>query len=77
MEINRTKPVAFVVRRPGAAVTEAEVKSHVLAHAPAYQHPRRVWFLQGLPLAATGKIDRKALRSQAEADLRGPDATGS
>jgi acyl-CoA synthetase (AMP-forming)/AMP-acid ligase II len=80
--IKGTKPVAFVVRRPGAAVTEAEVKSHVLAHAPAYQHPRRVWFLQGMPLAATGKIDRKALLSQAEADLRkadlrGSDATGS
>ena len=72
--IKGTKPVAFVVRRPGAAVTEAAIKAHVLAHAPAYQHPRRVWFRDGLPLAATGKIDRNALRSWAETDGRGPGA---
>ena len=37
------------------------MKDHSLANAPAYQHPRRVWFLDELPLAGTNKIDRKAL----------------
>jgi long-chain acyl-CoA synthetase len=37
-----------------------------LANAPAYQHPRFVWFLDALPLASTNKIDRAALRRLAE-----------
>lgn len=65
--IKGTKPVAFVVRRPGGTVDEAGVKAHALAHAPPYQHPRRVWFLDALPLASTNKIDRNALRARAEA----------
>jgi long-chain acyl-CoA synthetase len=60
-EIKGQKPVAFVVRVPGAALGEQQVKDYALAHAPAYQHPRRVWFLDELPLAGTNKIDRKAL----------------
>lgn len=68
--IKGTKPVAFVVRRPGAGVDEAGVKAHALANAPAYQHPRRVWFLDAMPLASTNKIDRNALRQCAEAAMR-------
>ncbi len=64
-EIKGTKPVAFVVLRPGAALTEAAARAHVLAHAPAYAHPRRVFFLPALPLAGTNKIDRRALRQLA------------
>lgn len=59
------KPVAFVVRREGVDVTEAELKTFVLEHAAAYQHPRRVWFVDALPLASTNKIDRSALIQQA------------
>jgi acyl-CoA synthetase (AMP-forming)/AMP-acid ligase II len=33
----------------------------VLARAPAYQHPRRVWFVEELPLAGTNKVDRRKL----------------
>ena len=68
--IKGTKPVAFVVRRPGASVGEAAIKQHVLANAPAYQHPRRVWFVDALPLASTNKVDRTGLRHRAEAALR-------
>ena len=57
--------MAFVVRSPGATLNEQQVKDHALANAPAYQHPRRVWFLDELPLAGTNKIDRKALVSLA------------
>lgn len=69
--VKGTKPVAFVVRRAGATLDEAGLKAHVLAHAPAYQHPRRVWFMDKLPLAATNKIDRNALRARAEAEING------
>ena len=65
-EIKGHKPVAFVVVRPGARVSEAQVKDFALAHAPAYQHPRRVFFCEALPLAATNKIDRRELQRQAE-----------
>jgi len=64
-DIKGTKPVAFVVPRAGAALAEDDVKRHALAHAPAYQHPRRVWFVDALPLASTNKIDRAALRQWA------------
>ncbi len=64
-EIKGSKPVAFVVAKPGAALTEAEVKEFALAHAAAYQHPRFVWFVNALPLSSTNKIDRAALRREA------------
>lgn len=64
-DIKGTKPVAFVVRRPGTDVSEQAVKDHALAHAAPYLHPRRVWFLDELPLAGTNKIDRKALMAMA------------
>ncbi len=64
-EIKGEKPVAFVVLRPGATLTEDAARAHVLAHAPAYAHPRRVYFMPALPLAGTNKIDRRALRQLA------------
>ncbi|CAB3756442.1 class I adenylate-forming enzyme family protein [Paraburkholderia solisilvae] len=68
-DIKGTKPVAFVVRRAGSALTEDDVKQYALAHAPAYQHPRRVWFIDTLPLASTNKIDRAVLKHTAHAEL--------
>ena len=68
-EIKGAKPVAFVVLRAGAALTEAAARAHALAHAPAYAHPRRVWFLPALPLAGTNKIDRRALLRLATEEL--------
>jgi acyl-CoA synthetase (AMP-forming)/AMP-acid ligase II len=69
-DIKGTKPVAFVVRRAGSALTEQQVKQHALEHAPAYQHPRRVWFVDALPLASTNKIDRATLKATALASLQ-------
>jgi acyl-CoA synthetase (AMP-forming)/AMP-acid ligase II len=67
-EIRGHKPVAFVVLTPGQHLTEQQVKDYALAHAPAYQHPRQVGFVDVLPLAGTNKIDRQALMDRA-ADL--------
>jgi long-chain acyl-CoA synthetase len=64
-ELKAHKPVAFVVPRMGATVSEDAIRQFALANAPAYQHPRRVWFLDELPLAGTNKIDRKRLAMQA------------
>ncbi len=64
-EIKGEKPFAFVVLRPGAVLTEDEVKKYALANAPAYQHPRQVVFMTELPLASTNKFDRALLKKRA------------
>jgi long-chain acyl-CoA synthetase len=65
-DIKGEKPVAFVVLKPGARVSEGDIKRYALANAPAFQHPRRVKFMAELPLAGTNKVDRNALRRLAE-----------
>jgi acyl-coenzyme A synthetase/AMP-(fatty) acid ligase len=72
-DIKGTKPVAFVVKREGSDLNEAKLKTFALANAPAYQHPRSIWFVDSLPLASTNKLDRKALRDMATERLRHRD----
>lgn len=64
-EIKGEKPFAFVVAQPGAQLDEAQLRQFALANAPAYQHPRRVVFMDTLPLAGTNKVDRNALKARA------------
>src|ERR1051326_4505355 len=64
-ELKFKKPVAFIVPRPGAELTEGDVRQFALANAAAYLHPRSVWFLDEMPLAGTNKIDRRALADRA------------
>ena len=59
-------PVAFVVAGD-ATVTEGEVQDHVRSRAAPHLYPRRVWFVDALPLASTTKIDRRALMDRAVA----------
>ena len=61
-EMKGEVPYAFVVLRTGARASEDELKQFALANGPAYQHPRRVFFLEQLPLAGTNKIDQSELR---------------
>lgn len=58
-------PVAFVVPRPGAEPTVQGLKDFVLQRAAPHLHPRRVWFIDRMPLAGTNKIDRQALKERA------------
>ncbi len=60
-DIKGEKPVAFVVTTVGSSLNEDDVKQFALRNAPAFQHPRLVSFLDELPLAGPGKIDRKGL----------------
>jgi long-chain acyl-CoA synthetase len=64
-DIKGEKPVAFVVLREGARLSEDDVKHYALKHAPAYQHPRFVWFIEKLPLSSTNKLDRASLKQDA------------
>jgi long-chain acyl-CoA synthetase len=63
------KPIAFVVRTKGAALDEQAIKTYALANAPAYQHPRRVFFVDEMPLAGTNKIDKRVLAKQIPDDV--------
>lgn len=60
-DIKGAKPVAYIVPRAGSQPDAEAIKAYALANAPAYQHPRHVWFLPALPLAGTNKIDRASL----------------
>jgi len=69
-DIKGTKPVAFVVKREGSSLDENSLKAYALANAPAYQHPRSVWFVDSLPLSSTNKLDRNGLRALAAEKLK-------
>lgn len=64
-------PYAWVVAREGATVDEATLKQYALKHGPVYAHPRRIFFVDALPLSGTNKIDRRALETKAAEVARG------
>jgi acyl-CoA synthetase (AMP-forming)/AMP-acid ligase II len=72
-EIKGQKPVAFIIPKGPHRPSVDDIKSFALANAPAYQHPRFVWFVDGFPLASTNKVDRGALRRLAEERLAKTD----
>ena len=57
------RPVALVVRSPGAEVSADEVRRHCAARFAKWQLPDDILFCDGLPLTSTGKIDKKAVRA--------------
>jgi acyl-CoA synthetase (AMP-forming)/AMP-acid ligase II len=58
-------PVAFVVAREAGLSSEDDVRKFFLERGAPYAHPRRVVFLDALPLGGTGKVDRGALKARA------------
>ncbi|MEV0697230.1 AMP-binding protein [Saccharopolyspora sp. NPDC050389] len=54
---------AAVVRRPGAEVSEEDVRRACAQRLAGYKKPRRVVFLPELPQISIGKPDRKRLRA--------------
>jgi long-chain acyl-CoA synthetase len=58
-------PVAFIVTRADARPSAEEIRKFTIANGPAYQHPRRIEFVNELPWAGTNKIDRKSLIDRA------------
>ena len=66
-EMKGKVPYAFIVLRSGTSAGEEELKQFALTNGPAYRHPRRVFFLEQLPLAGTNKVDQQRLRALAAA----------
>jgi fatty-acyl-CoA synthase len=63
------RPVALVVLRDGAAVTEDDIKQHVLSFSVSgkiskYAVPQVVTFVDALAKTSVGKINKKGLREQ-------------
>ncbi|WP_233831092.1 acyl-CoA synthetase [Paraburkholderia sp. ZP32-5] len=57
--------MAFVVLKEGFVGDEAlvrEIQQHVKTRLAAHEYPREIRFVDSLPLTATGKVIRKALR---------------
>ncbi|SEM52452.1 long-chain-fatty-acid--CoA ligase [Nonomuraea pusilla] len=53
---------AYVIRTPGATVTEDELIAWCRENMAAYKYPRIVEFRESLPMTATGKILKRELR---------------
>lgn len=64
-ELKGVVPVAFVCERSPDATTEEEIRGFCLKNGAAFAHPRRVIFLDALPLGPTGKVDRNNLKQRA------------
>ncbi|MGZ4133163.1 MAG: class I adenylate-forming enzyme family protein [Actinomycetota bacterium] len=64
-DVKGAVPVAFVVTEPSSTLDESQVRAWAREHGPAFQHPRRVWFLDALPLSGTEKVDVRALEVEA------------
>jgi long-chain acyl-CoA synthetase len=70
-DIKGAVPVAFVALREKGRTTEEELKQFFFERGAAYAHPRRIFFLDALPLGSTGKLDRNALKAMAAAGMKG------
>ncbi len=60
---------AYVVLKPGAEVTGAELQEWVKDRLAQYSYPREVEFLEELPMTVTGKVIRKELKRRAKLEL--------
>jgi len=58
-------PVAFVVRRPNAAIEGEALKHHVAGHLARFKVPHDVIFVDALPRNALGKVQHFRLRELA------------
>ncbi|XP_022153289.1 4-coumarate--CoA ligase 1-like [Momordica charantia] len=60
-------PVAFVVRSGGSKISEDEIKEYVSEQVIFYKKIRKVFLVDSIPIAPSGKILRKVLRDQLQA----------
>ena len=59
------KPVAYVVLGAGLTATEEELVEFCREGLPSFKRPRRIIFVGGYPMTATGKVRRVELRQMA------------
>ncbi len=54
---------AVVALRPGAALTEADIETHCRTLIAGFKRPRKVIFVDEIPLLPSGKINKPVLRA--------------
>ncbi|MEM8985105.1 MAG: class I adenylate-forming enzyme family protein [Pseudomonadota bacterium] len=54
-------PAALVVLRKDSNLDERALQGFFLENGPAYAHPRRIDFVDAMPVSGVGKADRKAV----------------
>jgi fatty-acyl-CoA synthase len=59
-------PKAVIQMKPGAKAGEAEITEHVTKVLGAFKKPRKVVFVDDMPRAATGKVDKKRIKEMYE-----------
>ena len=69
------RPVAYVVLQAGRAATEDELLEFCRARLPSFKRPRRIVFVGGYPVTATGKVRRVELRQMAATVLLDSELT--
>src|SRR5260221_570273 len=62
-------PVAYVVKRQGAAIEAAEIMALFAGRLARFKHPHAVIMTDALPKNALGKVLRYSLRETAAADV--------
>ncbi|KAL3532833.1 hypothetical protein ACH5RR_006354 [Cinchona calisaya] len=62
-------PVAFVVRANGSKISEADIKKYISEQVIFYKRIHRVFFMEKIPKAPSGKILRKDLRAKLVAEV--------
>ncbi|MBM4368988.1 MAG: long-chain fatty acid--CoA ligase, partial [Deltaproteobacteria bacterium] len=60
---------AFVAPAPGEPVSTEQIRAHLLAHLARYKVPKYLTILPSLPVTASGKVDKVALREIALRDV--------
>ena len=58
------RPLACVVRRPGAAVTASELRTWLSSRVAKWWLPERWAFVDEIPKTSVGKFDKKVLRAR-------------
>jgi fatty-acyl-CoA synthase len=68
------RPLAVVVRKPGATATEAELAASIAGKFPKWWLPDRFEFIDDIPKTATGKFSKRTLRERFAASLADDDS---
>jgi long-chain acyl-CoA synthetase len=58
------KVTALLVLKPGAEISEEEVRQHCRAYLAGYKVPKTVLFETSLPLTPSGKVQKGPLRER-------------
>lgn len=61
------RPVALVVLEPGAEVSQEAVLEHCATAFAKWQLPDEVLYIDSIPLTSTGKMDKKVVRADLDA----------